>query len=367
MKSTAKVLFFAAAALWAAAAQALLLTTWKLPSNLEALEAERAASTNEVEVLNVRWADEGNGMTILYRESGGGAVLARSFDEGTVWAKFWLVKSAGKAAGSAGRGVKSSGRVVKSAGSAGNMVLVTAEDDGWDEVYRKAPTWDGLNGGSGFGDWTIYSDTTATHALYWVDGSPAGRMNEGDFTLSAEAGEIAVRRDLATAVTGDGRFSVRVWLGAMQGVFCGFSVYGDNGGELFRWGYGTAETGERGLVYSMDGGNLYELLEEAPPMPTYVDYMLAWERVGDNLLFNLTGESSTGARYDDWFESPVVVENAGAVAGIAVIANSAAVGNPAEITFDRVVVSGYAAVPEPGTLGLLAVGGAMLAARRRRW
>lgn len=290
-------------------------------------------------------------MTLLYRESRGGPVLARSFDEGTVWAKTGLVKGAGKAAGSAARAV--------------NMVEVAAYDDGWDEVYKEAETWEDQNGGRGFGPWTVYGDTAATRKLDWVDGSQAGHENDGDFTLHAEGGETIVRRSLAMAVTGDGRFSVRVWLGAMKGVFCGFSVYADKG-ELFRWGYGRAETGEWGLVYATEGSNLYDLLDEGLPAAEYIDFELTWGRVDDGLQFMLASKSSVATGYSNWFDEPVAVRNAGAVAGIAVMANSAAAGSPAEITFDQVKVSGYAAVPEPGTLGLLAAGAAMLAARRRK-
>lgn len=45
MKPAAKILFSTAAALWTAAAQGVLLTTWRLPPNLKALEEEYAMST----------------------------------------------------------------------------------------------------------------------------------------------------------------------------------------------------------------------------------------------------------------------------------------------------------------------------------
>lgn len=347
MKPVAKVLFFAAAALWMASAQAELSTTWELPGELAKRQRECAALSNEVEMLTVRLAPGGDGMAVLYRSSKGGETMAKVFDEAAVFSKIGLVKS--PAAGA---------RVAANAPS-----VVVAQDDGWDEVYKEANTWLDCNGGQGFGPWTIYGEPAAAYSLDWVDGSAAGHENEGDFTLHSDGGETTVRRDFATPVAESGSFSVRAWVGAMKGLFCGFSVYDDNG-ELFRWGYGPAEE-SWGLVYAAGGSALYELIEENPSSPTYVDYTLAWERVGDDLLFNLTGESSTGYVYDDWFDSPVLVQNAGAVSGIAVIASSSAAGKPAEIAFDQLVVTS-AAVPEPGTLGLLAAGLTILAARRKR-
>ena len=242
-----------------------------------------------------------------------------------------------------------------------------AHDDGNDGKYVPEDSWMGINGGSGFSEWTAWTDTTGKPIeSSFQDGSHAGTTNWGDFTLSVEGGEVVAGRDLEDAgekvALKTGSFSVLGWLHpGDDDVFLGFAVYDAAHRELLRWGV-LDDGGNRlhGMVYRSGDGD-YQSLEEGEPGDGYLAYTLTWDCLTGGLQFTLSAEDAWGEF--EWSGQKISVAEASSVGGVAVIAG-AKEGSKATLAFDQLSVQGTE-VPEPGTLGLLAAGMALLAGRRR--
>lgn len=263
------------------------------------------------------------------------------------------------------RGV--AGRTVPGGGWTG-----AASDNSGNAVYARGQDWMGLNGGEGFGAWREGSGSAA----------PAVRAISGDggFRVQAneQSGEMAMVRDLNTDVgLTSGTFEVTVW-GADGGAdepgdFSGFAVYGANDSELFRWGFRLADGGDEPFStfsYSLNGGKDYTVIQPGYPAAG-VDYTLTWGVVGGRTQFTLSAQANGVEGMDPYFSGySVSLETSERVMAIAALLTEsgsyAAGGNGSEMTFDNLRVTGVEpAVPEPGGLGLLAAGAAVLAGRRK--
>lgn len=235
-----------------------------------------------------------------------------------------------------------------------------AHDDGDGAPYVPAESWIGINGGTHFTAWTIRSDTTdGSFSCDFRDGSAAGGDNEGDFTLGAPEGEVVVGRDLVDGGNPvdleSGEFSAYSWFNpGRENVFLGFALYDADDGELLRWG-----VTENGVGYSTDGG--YHPLDDGYSSWGFYEYTLRWMTGANGLEFTLTGFElglDGNKTATDW--NAMFNVDGHSVGGIAVIAKNGA------MSFDQLSVKGDTEVPEPGTLGLLAVGLAGLAGWRKR-
>lgn len=246
-----------------------------------------------------------------------------------------------------------------------------AYDDGEDAKYVPAESWLRINGGSGYTEWTRIDGSAQPNAVTtdFRDGSYDGSDNWGDFTLGVSGGDVVVGRNFVdgngTVVLGTGTFTVRGWLHSDAAVeFLGFSVLDGSNNELLRWGQGTDKDGIDGIVYRAWNGD-YILLER-DGSDGFVDFTLSWERGSTGLAFTLAGTDAWGNVFDAWSANmPISVAGAESVGGIAVVAGGGSQGAPAKMAFDQVSVTGVI-VPEPGTLGLLAAGAALVAGWRRK-
>lgn len=235
-----------------------------------------------------------------------------------------------------------------------------AHDDGDGAPYVPAESWIGINGGTHFTEWEIRTNTTGgAYSSDFRDGSAAGGDNEGDFTLGAPEGEVVVGRDLVDGgnpvALGNGEFSAYSWFTpGSENVFLGFALYDADHGELLRWG-----VTEDGVGYSCADGS-YQPLDNASFLGFY-EYTLRWMADANGLQFTLSGFELglDGHKIEtDW--NAMFHVDGNSVGGIAVIARNGS------MSFDQLSVTGNPEVPEPGTLGLLAVGLAGLAGGRRR-
>ena len=317
---------------------------------LDALEVEGAASTNETEYFSVRWSVDQDSSTRPNLASDGGAGLSLGGGSGVVKAKGGFVKPA------------------KSGTTA--TANFSAQDDGNENPYIPAESWLHVNGGSGYTQWERMGGDATQVTTDFRDASAAGSDNWGDFTLGVKGGEAVIGRSFVgsdgTVALGTGTFSVRGWLHSEtgDGVFLGFGVYDTGNNELLRWGFlDDNEKQMNGIVYKTGNGD-YVLLEEGNQFG-YLDYTLQWDNLNGGLQFTLTAKDAAGALYAWDKLMPITVSGADAVGGISVIASGGSQASPAEMSFDDVRVTGRI-VPEPGTLGLLAVGGVGVLARRRR-
>lgn len=336
MKNWMSKLVLAALAAWMpAAAHALILTTWELPSNAKSQEEELAASTNLVTVLELNRSAKGDAVTMLFRNPEG-KLAALSLGEDEFMARFSLVKGA---RGGARRG-------------AAAQVVASDETENYKDGDGFLPWVEGEAKGSGWkGPWRVMEGENVQATFI-----------EGDFSLETDngTGTAIVGRALETPVE-SGKMEVRAW-NDMGFDFVGFAVYDPSEKELLRWGVGEDEPGNlhsaKGFVYSLDGGSTYAILDEESP-PGYVNYSLTWEKMGSDLSFTLEAWDYDGVAYP--FDPPTFSVSAASVASIGVISTG-----DKRIAFDDLKVYGTpTAVPEPGTAGLLAAGLALLAGRRR--
>ena len=257
-------------------------------------------------------------------------------------------------------------------GTKGAVGEFTAADESMNEGYRTGEDWLGLNGGEGFGAWRekIGSEKPDVRKV----------AEDGGFLLQAgeTAGEMAMVRDLeAGEGLVSGSFSLTMW-GAAGGAdeagdFAGFAIYGANDRELFRWGWRLMEGDEPvdAFACSLDGGLTYATLGWGYPSGG-VEYLLTWDLVGGKtqVVLSAAGEGGSGSYVRGQTFSLWSAERVTAIAALLTESGTyAAGGDGSEMTFDHLKVTGStrgAAVPEPGVLGLLVVGGAGIWGGRRR-
>ncbi len=224
--------------------------------------------------------------------------------------------------------------------------------------YEGQDSWPNGTGGEGWsGAWTAYQGAGNLEAACKVE-APSMALE-----TKSEMGEVIVGRELAFPLA-NGEMSVHSWNDF--GVdFLGFAVYGTrNGqaaGELLRWGLGseTVTSGYPGVgyVWSTDGGQSYSLLSDEASSG-FTDYSLTWSKVTGGLSFTLSAFDQSAAAM---FDPASLTVAASSVSAIAVVATG-----DKRIAFDNLAVSGNnTSIPEPGTLSLLLLGAALLAARRR--
>ncbi len=253
--------------------------------------------------------------------------------------------------------------------------------------YTVGADWLGGTGGTGFEDaWHLKSGS----AIPASDGGHhiANSGNQEDsannrFNLQS-AGEpestIVAMRDLQTTEgLVSGTFKVTGWgQGDEPGDFVGFAVYGANESELFRWGATINEEWDPSetFSYSTDGGRSYNVITATGYRPGGYDYTLTWALLGETMTFELrAADTGTEAYFIGSAEDgyPVSIETTDRVMAIAAVltesGDHAEGGDGTEMRFDNIIVTGHdpgitPAVPEPGTLGLLAAGLAALLGRR---
>ena len=221
--------------------------------------------------------------------------------------------------------------------------------------------------GSGFLDWQekTTGDATVTRTL-----------EGGDFTMQAgeNPGEIVMLRPLDTQlglVSGD--FSTGLQGTADEpGDFVGFAVYGSAdgapGSELIRWGFMTVENGPEAddpysswTAYSLDGGETFRMVKSGEASGA-VQFTLTWAQLaGGGLGFTLNSSNYGIVDFND--NGNMQVLGADRVMAIAAVLTESGMNsegfNGTEMNFNHLEVNGVEAtpaVPEPGTLGLLAAG-----------
>lgn len=246
-------------------------------------------------------------------------------------------------------------------GTRGAVGEFTAADESTDTTYTKGEDWLGKNGGEGFEAWRAGSGSA-------VPDSRNVAADRGFYMQAGEtAGEMAMVRDLeAGEGLVSGSFSLTMW-GAAGGAdepgdFAGFAVYGANDRELFRWGWRLMEGDDPvdAFACSLDGGLTYAAIEWGYPSGG-VEYLLTWDLVGGRtqVVLSAAGEGGSGSYFSGYTVSLGTAERVTAIAALLTESGTyAAGGDGSEMTFDHLRVTGTrgGAVPEPGVLGLLAVG-----------
>lgn len=229
-----------------------------------------------------------------------------------------------------------------------------AHDESTDEAYEDG--WgQSTSGGEGFGPWRQTGDSTPGHTIddgfvVFYDG---GYGRSFDETLES------------------GKFTATAWH-TLLNRFSGFAIYGEGNVELLRVGYSYEQDREvsEGLQYGFffctnaeSGVNAYSLLEEVSrgdveDVP--VDYEITWSTTAEGMLVDvsLTSDGEVLASMSGiQLSTALPVEAFGALV--------AGTSTSDRFRFDNLAVYGPP-VPEPGTMALLALGVAALAARRLR-
>ena len=236
---------------------------------------------------------------------------------------------------------------------AGGMQLV-AHDESTDEAYEE--TWgQSTLGGEGFGPWRQMGDSTPGHTI-------------GDGFVVFYDGGYGRSFDEALA---SGKFTATAWH-TLLNRFSGFAIYGEEDNELFRVGYSCeqdreeSEGNQYGFFYSTNsvgGVNSYRLLDEVArgdveDVP--VDYEITWSMTSEGMTVDvsLVSEGETLAAL-----SGIQLGTTSSVEAFGVLVAGTSTAD--QFRFDNISVYGPA-IPEPGTMALLALGAAALAARRLR-
>lgn len=232
--------------------------------------------------------------------------------------------------------------------------VFTASDASTNAVYAGGQWPEGANGGAGFGKWRIIGNNNAPNQAidsgfaFYADGV-LGRSFEGDVVL------------------GTGTFSAEALHGYTDD-FSGFALYGAGDVEIVRWGVTRTDPGGSALTgfwYATgDGQTVYQLGLEAAEqdiLQTRLDYSLTWRSMD-------SGETaislSVGAGGTSWADVSTTLEGIQGVSAIGILVNgSSHQHDPFRV--DNLSVTGVI-VPEPGTLSLVVLGAAAIAAWRRR-
>lgn len=231
---------------------------------------------------------------------------------------------------------------------------LVAHDESTDEAYEE--TWgQSTSGGEGFGPWRQTGDSTPGHTI------------DDGFVVFYDGG---YGRSFDEALE-SGKFTATAWH-TLLNRFSGFALYGEGNVELFRVGYSyeqdreVSEGSQYGFFFCTNaesGVNAYSLLEEVArgdveDVP--VDYEITWSMTSEGMTVDvsLASEGETLAAL-----SGIQLGATTSVEAFGVLV--AGTSTDDRFRFDNISVYGPA-IPEPGTMALLALGAAALAARRLR-
>ena len=245
-------------------------------------------------------------------------------------------------------------------GWAGSLALAdnfTASDASTNATYAGGEWNLGDNGGEGFGEWRQIGDNNA----------PNRDIEDGGFAFY-EAGVLG-RSFEGDVVLGTGTFKADA-LHSYTDRFSGFVLYCPGDEEIVRWGVTRTEdpngSYRTGFWYAIDGGGQteYQLGLEAEAQPilqTRLDYSLTWNSMDSG---KTAISLSVGVGETTWASVQTVLEAAKAVSAIGILVEGTShQSNP--LLVDNLSVTGVI-VPEPGTVSLVLLGSAAIAAWRRR-
>ncbi len=243
-------------------------------------------------------------------------------------------------------------------GALGGVALAevfTASDASTDPAYAVGEWFVGDNGGTGFGEWRQIGNNNA----------PNHDINDG-FAFYADG--VLGRSFEGEVVLGTGTFKAEALHGYTDR-FSGFVLYGTGDQEIVRWGITRAEdpggSARTGFWYATGSGQtLYQLGGEADSeslLQTRLDYSLTWESMDSG---KTAISLSVGAGGTSWADVSTTLEGIQGVNAIGILVDGTShESHPLRV--DNLSVTGVI-VPEPGTLSLVVLGTAAIAAWRRR-